>query len=98
MDADLVLIFTFILIMTGIVGGVTSGIVKQVLDYKREKRGMIGRNGAAQDQLATERTQMIEDRLAVLERLATDKSSLLSDEIEALRLDVADRREKEKSQ
>lgn len=101
MDADLILIFAFVIVLTTIIGLTVNGIVGKVLDYKRDKAG-IPRFGAptqkAEDSGLSDRTGLIEDRLAVLERLATDKGTLLSDEIEALRLDVSDRREKEASQ
>lgn len=89
MDADLVLIFAFIIVITSLVGVVINGIVKKVLDYKREQRGF--GDGKSVDRQVTEiadRTDLIEDRLRVLERIATDKGQLLSDEIEALRRDV----------
>ena len=100
MDADLVIIFTGLILMLVVIGAAVNGIIskatanyleKDEREYARSKNGKdAGEHG--------DRQQMIEDRLAVLERLATDKGSLLSDEIEALRLDVAERREEEKSQ
>ncbi|MEM1052760.1 MAG: hypothetical protein AAGI28_11760 [Pseudomonadota bacterium] len=100
MDADLVLIFLFILLMTTIIGLTINGIVSKVLNYKRDKAG-IPRFGAPTkkaDNGLDDRTGLMEDRLQVLERLATDRGTLLSDEIEALRNDVQTRHEKETSQ
>lgn len=99
MDADLVLIFMFVLLMTTVVGLTINGIVGKVLDYKRDKAG-IPRPGVPMrktESISDERTDLIEDRLQVLERLATDRGALLSDEIEALRTEVKTRREKEDS-
>lgn len=99
MDSDLIIIFPAIIVMLAIIGATVNGIVGKVLDYKRDKAG-ISRDGYSRMQVdagQNDRTELIEDRLAVLERLATDKGTLLSDEIEALRLDVSERREKEKS-
>lgn len=93
MDAELLMIFTFVIIVVAIIGGSINGIVQKVLDYKRSQaaimQGSEG-NGGNVAHLA-ERTEMIEDRLKVLERLATDRGALLADEIEALRSDVQDR-------
>ena len=99
MDPDLILIFLFVVIMTTVIGATINGVVSKVLDYKRDKAG-IPRPGAPIRKIETafdSRTDVIEDRLAVLERLATDKGTLLSDEIEALRHDVKTRRETENS-
>lgn len=88
MDAELFMIFAFVLLMTTIVGLTVNGLVSKVLDYKRSLRadGAIGADTSS-NQLA-ERTAMIEDRLSVLERIATDRGQLLSDEIEQLRIDA----------
>ena len=97
MDPDLVLIFMLVLLMTTVIGLTINGIVGKILDYKREKAGII-RPGAPMkkiEAISDDRTDLIEDRLQVLERLATDRGALLSDEIEALRFDGIERREKE---
>ncbi|MEL7454848.1 MAG: hypothetical protein AAFY42_03970 [Pseudomonadota bacterium] len=97
MDSDLVIIAVMIITVVAIIGGSVNAIISKATEYYLEKsRRESGHtvSNASNSQLA-ERTDMIEERLAVLERLATDKGTLLSDEIEALRLDVAKRREKE---
>lgn len=98
MDPDLILIFTFITIVTTILGFTINGIVSKVLAHKRwerEREGQISSGSPAVSQVS-ERTEMIEDRLRVLERLATDRGQLLSDEIEALRDSSAKGRQLEK--
>ncbi len=87
MDADLVLIFAFVLLLTTVIGLTVNGIVSKVLDYKRDKAGIPREGSPAKqtDSAINDRTDVIEDRLAVLERLATDRGQLLSDEIDALR-------------
>ena len=97
MDSDLLIIFPSIIIMLMILGLSVNGIISQATAYYLEKdeREHARSKSAANAGELGERNQMIEDRLAVLERLATDKGTLLSDEIESLRLDVAERREKE---
>lgn len=100
MDGDFALVVIMVVTTTAISFIGANAIVSKVLDYKRDKAG-IPRGGAPAGPALnedSERRDMIEDRLAVLERLATDKGTMLSDEIEALRLDVAERREKEASQ
>lgn len=98
MDSELLIIFPSIIVMLVVIGLSVNGIVSKILNHRREMRVMERQSrGAGAANLAS-RTEMIEERLAVLERLATDKGTLLSDEIEALRLDVSERREKETSQ
>jgi len=97
MDSDLLIIFPAIIVMLAIIGLSVNGIISKATAYYLEKDARAPGSTASSThsrQLA-ERTEMIEERLAVLERIATDKGTLLSDEIEALRLDVSERREKE---
>jgi len=100
MDTDLIIIAIMVITIVAIIGGSVNGIISKATAYYLEKdrreRGIS--DGKASANHLTERTEMIEDRLRVLERLATDRGTILSDEIEALRLDVAERREKEQSQ
>lgn len=88
MDPDLLLIFSFIIVITAILGLSINGIVKKSLDYKRSINAAKSPESRAQLTDMVERTQMIEDRLAVLERIATDpearRGALLAEEIEAL--------------
>lgn len=97
MDSNLVIIFPAIIVMLAIIGMSVNGIISKATAYYLEKdgRGRGSETNTAHSRQLAERTEMIEERLAVLERLATDKGTLLSDEIEALRLDVSERREKE---
>lgn len=97
MDSDLLIIFPAIIVMLAIIGLSVNGIISKATAYYLEKdaRARGSEASSANSRQLTDRTEMIEERLAVLERLATDKGTLLSDEIEALRLDVATRREKE---
>jgi len=103
MDSDLLIIFPSIIMMLIVIGASVNGIISKATSYYLEKdeREHARSKGAANAGEIGERNQMIEDRLAVLERLATDdhasRGTLLSDEIEALRSDVAGRREKEHS-
>lgn len=97
MDSDFLIIAIMVVTIIATVGLTVNGIISKSTAYYLEKdaraRGSDASNSNSR-QLA-ERTEMIEERLAVLERLATDRGTLLSDEIEALRLDVSARREKE---
>ena len=89
MDADLVGIFIFVIVLTAIIGGVINGVVQKILDYKREKRTAGGSPALASAQ--NDRMALIEDRLQVLERIATDpearRGADLASEIEQLRLE-----------
>ncbi|MEO1220495.1 MAG: hypothetical protein AAFY42_03975 [Pseudomonadota bacterium] len=87
MDADLVLIFAFIIVITTIIGLTINGVVSKVLDYKRDKAG-IPRFGAPAKKVevrVSDHNEKIEERLANVERIVTDGSYRLSDEIEQLR-------------
>ncbi|MEL6708639.1 MAG: hypothetical protein AAFP79_10175 [Pseudomonadota bacterium] len=93
MDAELFMIFSFIVTMTIIIGLTVNAVVKKVLDYKREKNAMLARpkTGTPEITHVAERTDHIEDRLKVLERIATDpearRGADLADEIEQLRIE-----------
>ena len=88
MDPDLLLIFIFVIIITAGVGATVNGVVQKVLDYKRSVKGSQAPEASDTVFEMRERTQLIEDRLAVLERIATDpetrRGALLAEEIEAL--------------
>lgn len=85
----LVIIFSFVIIITIVAGFIINGVVRKVLDYKREKQ--LGGKSPAQVAQLEERTAAIEDRLMVLERIATDpearRGAELAQEIESLRLE-----------
>ena len=90
LDMDLVLIFSFVVVITTIAGIAINRIVSKVYAHQRwEKEQDHANSGTPVNQLA-ERTDLIEDRLRVLERLATDRGVTLADEIEALRDERAD--------
>ena len=88
MDPDLLLIFSFIIVITAVIGMSVNGIVQKSLDYKRSINAAKSPESGAKMTEMLERTQLIEDRLAVLERIATDpetrRGALLAEEIEAL--------------
>ncbi|MEO0590212.1 MAG: hypothetical protein AAFZ11_06575 [Pseudomonadota bacterium] len=88
MDPDLLGILMFVIVITAIVGASVNGIVQKSLDYKRSINAAKSPEGGAKVTEMLERTQTIEDRLAVLERIATDPEArrgvLLAEEIEAL--------------
>lgn len=85
MEDELAIIFPGIIMILVILGLTINGIVKKVLDYKREQTQSFNQDKSDSVAQIAERAQMIEDRVRVLERLATDRGTLLSDEIEALR-------------
>lgn len=91
MDAELVLIFSFVIIMTVIIGVTINGIFKKLFDYKRSRNAVLPGNKTADLTHVLERTAHIEDRLKVLERIATDpearRGTELAQEIEQLRLE-----------
>ena len=87
MDQDLILIFSFIIVVPAVLGMTVNGVVQKVLDYKRTAKGAGPREGYTNLSELEDRTQLVEDRLAVLERIATDRGTLLADEIEQLRLE-----------
>ncbi|WP_298335029.1 hypothetical protein [uncultured Erythrobacter sp.] len=95
MDSDLLIIFSGIVLALIVIGMSINGIVSKVLAHERKMQELKHSPQSHTDAVLGDRTDLIEDRLRVLERLATDRGALLSDEIEALRLDVAERREKE---
>lgn len=87
MDMDLVLIFSFVTVLTIVLGLSINGVVSKVLAHRRwekEEQRIAPQMEGSVSQIS-DRAEMIEDRLRVLERLATDRGQLLSDEIEALR-------------
>lgn len=98
-DMDLVLIFSFITVVTAITGVSIYAIVAKVLAHKRWERenSLIGSQSSGKVNDLSDRTDLIEDRLRVLERIATDRGSSLADEIEQLRGDIQDRRALEES-
>lgn len=95
MDDNLILIFSFVLIITMISLAFGSSMHKRQLAYKERKEAIERERadrlpGATNDSIA-----QLEDRVRVLERIATDRGQLLSEEIEALRASIPQEREKE---
>ncbi|MEP0190346.1 MAG: hypothetical protein ABJP70_06985 [Erythrobacter sp.] len=88
MDSELLIIFPGIILMLIIIGLSVNGIISKVLNHRREVRAIEHPATSGTNSALTERTAMIEDRLAVLERIATDRSIELVDEIEALRIET----------
>lgn len=92
MDPELLLIFSFIIIMTTVLGLTINGVVQKVIDYKMSKNAAAIPDHRDVSAAMIERTEMVEDRLAVLERIAIDRGTSLADEIEAL-IESPDRKE-----
>ncbi|MEL7444294.1 MAG: hypothetical protein AAGK02_00590 [Pseudomonadota bacterium] len=82
MDADLVLIFGFILTALVVIGFTVNGIVGKVLRHKREMHEF---ERLSNQKANSENSEMVEERLRVLERIATDRKPDLATEIENLR-------------
>lgn len=82
MDADLVLIFGFILTALVVIGFTINGIVSKVLAHKREMHELKRR---PHDSASAKNSELIEKRLRVLERIATDRKPDLASQIEQLR-------------
>lgn len=82
MDADLVLIFGFILTALVVLGFTVNGIVGKVLAHKMELRQLKQRSNEVAN---SEKSDLIEERLRVLERIATDREPDLASQIEQLR-------------
>lgn len=85
MMAELVIIFSFILVICLGSLAFASSIHKRQLAYKERKEGIERERSDANPDGANERIMHLEDRVRVLERLATDRGVTLADEIEALR-------------
>lgn len=97
MENELTVIFIGAILILSVLGLSINGIVKKVLDLKREQNSSHNKQDAGQVSAIAERTQMIEDRVRVLERIATDRGQLLSDEIDALRGSITHEKDKEHS-
>ena len=95
MDADLVLIFSFILIITAMAFTIGLQITKREHAHKERKLELQARAEeakAAQAQQINADYRKFEERLRVLERIATDGNHALAAQIEELRtLDAIDR-------
>ena len=95
MDADLVLIFGFILIITAMAFTIGLQITKREHAHKERKLELQARAEeakAAQAQQINADYRKFEERLRVLERIATDGNHALAAQIEELRtLDAIDR-------
>ncbi|MEM9501028.1 MAG: hypothetical protein AAF941_04205 [Pseudomonadota bacterium] len=88
MDSDLVIILGAVIVMLIVVGVSINGIVAKVFDHENAAAGGVDGSLDRRTQDIAARTDMIEDRLAVLERIATDRGQLLTDEIEQLRVEA----------
>ena len=81
MDADLVLIFSFVLTVVVIVTIGVTKIVNRSLDHQERMKIAHGKNnGTSQDEF-----RKLEERVRVLERIATDGNNALASQIESLR-------------
>lgn len=88
MDGDLLLIFSFVIVLALIVFPFV--LITQRRSVKHEERKLelelqIEQAKKGQSTATTESYQHLEDRLRVLERIATDPTSNLAKEIEDLR-------------
>jgi len=91
MDLDFLLVVIMVITVVAIVGRTVTNVVQKVIDYKREQNAQVAGTSQENAPQVTERTRMIEDRLAVLERIATDpearRGADLAQEIEQLRIE-----------
>ena len=96
MDANLLLIFSFVLLAAMIVFPFAYVINKRQHEHAERKLELEARIQEAKAQQAQGRREVaenIEDRLRVIERIVTDPSADLSRQIEDLRADAAARQE-----
>ena len=85
LDLDLVLIFSFILVITTVVFFFGNSIHKRNIAREERKEAIEREREDRNPSASNERFKKLEDRVRVLERLATDRGATLADEIEALR-------------
>ena len=85
LNLDLVLIFSFILVITTVVFFFGNSIHKRNIAREERKEAIEREREDRNPSASNERFKKLEDRVRVLERLATDRGATLADEIEALR-------------
>lgn len=82
---ELIVIFTFILIISSIALGVGSYIHKNHIRHEERKAELEREKSGAGSTKYDAKIARLEDRVRVLERLATDRKQDLADQIEDLR-------------
>lgn len=82
---ELIVIFTFILIISSIALGVGSYIHKNHIRHEERKAELEREQNGTGSSSANAKIAKLEDRVRVLERLATDRKQDLADQIEDLR-------------
>lgn len=85
MDPELLLIFTFVILITLVSFGFGSIIHKRQLAYKERKEAYEREQNRQIAGAKPEEFAKLEERVRVLERIATDKDVSLAQQIEALR-------------
>ena len=87
MDANLILIFGFVIIIGSIAIGAGSAIQRRNNDHEERKLELLARTEEAKTGhgKSSEAYQNLEKRVRVLERIATDRSPDLASQIEDLR-------------
>lgn len=88
MDADLVLIFSFILTITLISLGMGYVFTRRANEHEERKLELLARTEEAKASLGRQKTadyRQLEERVRVLERIATDGNHALAAQIEQLR-------------
>ncbi|MHA7819664.1 MAG: hypothetical protein ACX930_08480 [Erythrobacter sp.] len=87
---ELVIIFSFVLVVSFVALAFGSSMHKRQLEYKERKEALEREQRHTDPSGSNERIKHLEDRVRVLERLATDRGATLADEIEALRDERSD--------
>lgn len=87
---ELVIIFSFVLLVSFIALAFGSSMHKRQLAYKERQEALEREHRNVDPSGSNERIKHLEDRVRVLERLATDRGATLADEIEALRGERSD--------
>ena len=88
MDANLVLIFSFVLIIASLAFFTAQRIHRRVVEHEERKLELIARTEeakAARNTASSDAQRKLEERVRVLERIATDGNHTLVAQIEQLR-------------
>jgi hypothetical protein len=103
MDADLVLIFGFVLVIASLAFFTAHRIHRRVVEHEERKLELIARTEEAKEvrnTASSDAQRKLEERVRVLERIATDRSPELAAQIEQLRdlHEIDERTSKERAQ
>ncbi|WP_408609194.1 hypothetical protein [Allopontixanthobacter confluentis] len=85
MDPNLLLIFSFILVVIMVSFGLGGAIHKRDLAFKQRKLELEAARAGADSPASAKKIEQLEQRVRVLERLATDRGQDLALQIESLR-------------